>query len=1029
MPARDVASSKSASSSLSPAAFLEGGGEAAVLFQNPTWLAITVLEMVKEGLLVLRSHLEDSQKEKEISWEHPWVELQFFADSGAEQAVGARPAPEIRARERETFLALRKRSSRQRFLKVFDVLTSSCAAGPEGAPVKASSRRKAAASAAQSPFLVGRVAAPRAERAAMIRSELAAQVADLLDDALTFTSFLGGGYDVHVAAEFHPLTTQHEPGAGERPFYPLVLGVVFHPLPGDEGELPTPGVWNREERGEFWDSLFSRLDGRIVGLMAELQAEAGEAGTHEKTPLPSASPKPDKVVVPQRRVSIMSPVPMPRSVAKDAAGWALVRGLGRMFGGYRQIPDYDLMGRLSTEEAERLFWEALREKLEDEEVRYEEAREGSRTVFTLQGWNERETRQFWDAFVKSLNKGQNGPGIAVQPAGIEAGNYFDRQSRKAAVATRLVLWPEEALKDEDGDSFAQAPVRFRGEGSPGYMALLRRHGQKPFFADGWLWIPREGEREGFRIGGLSTLLFPEGRAAIERIKRRELDDYETRLNRIFQEPSLFKDEDERTIRELQAAIRRVKTWLKTLTTYDCMDLVLCIFEAFHRQRDSWIAEQVTLRDGRRIRTTPWRVIVLEPEELRSRLDPGRKWGQNWRNLLFEKLEALTTFERQTRTVIGRKVDVGDRFLMRVLDGFRGSDESTLSETDPGMGLTRALKRANAFPIDAFFAVVSTDFMERLITWAVDENGVVRWGIDAAKAAERAALSADPQNVQEARSVAREINKEARQRPYYDHSPRLLTFGNLEEWPLEWRIFAHLLLQEATPNFETTREARGGTERRRLKPNPLGGKHRLVPLRGGPAYYLSCNGSLGRGYQLKRWMNQAGFIKEPGNREAMEAFAHFLECLRGFQKSLGLRFELLSGSGGRALIDDEAMEFLESLEETPAQAHKLLMRFYLPADLEKRLRDRLAEAGIDALDEGEEELVKVLQEEQARAQEVISPTQLRDARKRAGLTQAELGDMVGVSQQVIGYWEKAVKPIPIERQRELQEALKGHFEEG
>ncbi|CAN5277918.1 hypothetical protein BH09SUM1_BH09SUM1_31730 [soil metagenome] len=963
----------------------------AAYISSPSWMAVAVMELLREGLIVLRAHLED-QQEVQITWDHPWIELQFFADweqhirtRSAEGEV--RPAP----REGESFLGLKRRSSRQRYLQIFDALTVE------------PGRRKGGRSSG--PFLAGRIEMSRDSIASQgPRSEHLAVVANILRDSLTFTNFLDEAYDVSIAAEFHPLMQEDE----DRAYYPLVFGVVFHPQQGEENSLPTPASWSPEMRSDFWENLLRRLDINIMNL-----AERESNGA--LTP----SPKPDKVVAPLRRVSVMSPVPIPRSLAKDAAGWALVRGLGRMFGGYRQIPDLDLQGRAATEEAESLFWKSLKQRMETHKIKYEQSREGSRTILTMKDITEREARHFWEGFAKSLNKGEKGPGLHISQAGFETANQYDKHHKKVATATRIVLWPEEALKASD--DWPLPPVRFRNEGSPGYMDMLNKHGQRPFFADGWLWIPREGEREGFRIGGLSTLLFPEGRTAIERLKNKELEDYETRLNRIFQEPSLFQDEDERTIRELQSAIRRVKQWLKTLTTHDCMDLVLCIFEAFHRQRESWIAEELTLREGRRVRTTPWRVICLDPEELRSRLDPGRKLGQNWRNLLFEKLEALTTFERQTRTVVGRKVDVGDRFLMRVLDGYRGSDEQNLSESDPGMGLTRALRRANAFPIDAFFAVVSTDFMERLITWAVDENGVVRWGIDAAKAAERAALSTDPDAGKAARIIGQEVRQDARDRPYYEHSPRLLTFGNLQEWRLEWRIFAHLLLQETTPNFEPVRGERGA-QKRRLKPNSLGGKHRLVQ-RGGD-FYLSCNGNLGRGYRLKHWMNQAGFIKEPGSKEAAESFTFFVECLAVFQLSLGLRMELTPASG-KPLFDDAAVKSLRAYRSHPYTAHPLNMKFYLPADLEKRLRDRLAEAGIDALDEGE--APPEIEGADARANNLITREQLRIARKKAGMTQADLGGRLAVSQQIVGYWEKGVKPIPMERQKELLEILQDNLE--
>ena len=713
--------------------------------------------------------------------------------------------------------------------------------------------------------------------------------------------------------------------------------------------------------------------------------------------------------------SVMSPVPVPRAAVKGAASLSLVRGLGRMFAGYAKVPDLDLRGKTASEEAEKLFWLRLTTYLDtlcanDEEplCRWERRAFGPRSTLILEGLQLAHTESEWRRMTRTFNKGSGGPGLDVASPHFTSHNRL--QSGQAIVETRVLLWPEESLRDADG--WPIPPVRFRNEGSPGYTSLLERHGPRPYFADGWLWIPRGHEREGFRIGGLPTLLFPEGRAALEKVKHQELINYETQLNRVFRNPSLFHDEDSRVIQDLTAAIRRIKAWLRELSVYEIgHDIVLCIFEAFYRQRDAWMDQKIALHDGRLIDTTPWRIIRLDPEDLRVRLDPRHGWGPNWRGRLHQKLEALTTFERQTRSRIGRKIDVGDRFLGRVIDGRAGIEEGSAPDADPGLGLTRALKRAGAYPIDVFFVEVSVDFMERLVTWAVDDKGVVHWGIDAAKAAETAALIADPADKHEARQRGKAVREDLQTKPYFHHSPRLLTVGNLEGWPQTRKLLAYALLQEVTPNFEIVKDAKGKPRKRR-HPNHLGGRHKLITI--DSRNFVACNGKHDHGYRLRTWIDKAGHKKHRGPREGKQAFADFVDDLRGLHEALELCLQLKNDDRRT----EEVLEALDSFKIRPSKYDTVVLHAYLPVDLENRLRDRLAEAGIDAIDEGE--LVPPLAS--TTDTDDLQPAEIQAARKRKGWSQAELARQVGVSQQMIGYWESGKKSIPADRQARLNNLL-------
>jgi DNA-binding transcriptional regulator YiaG len=810
--------------------------------------------------------------------------------------------------------------------------------------------------------------------------------------------------------------------------YPLVIDAIerraYYPLsvmiPVHYWETPPWAAGDEAER-YFWDATFELIAG-AYDLLREM----------EQRSTPGAAPGARGGVVgavppPERRRSVMGPIPMPRDVPRDANALALTRGLGRMFTEYHTIPDLDLEGDVATSQAVDLFWEMLEQALSQaiprtrKGVPWERTEEDGKTVITLRGMAEADARQLWGTIINTMNKGSGGPGLRVAAPAFEPKSYFDIETRQAAKETRIVLWPDEVLKDEDG--WPVSPVRFRSEGSPGYLALLDQHGSRPFFADGWLWLPRGGEREGFRIGGLPRLLFPEGRAAIERLERRNLEDSESRLSRIFHQPSLFQDDDARMVRDLQVAVRRVKRRLRTLTVYEVStDLVLSIFEAWFRQRDEWINERMTLRDGRVIETRPWRIIRLEPDEIRIRLDPGDRWGHNWRNQLFEKLEALTTFERQTRSRAGRKIDVGDRLLMRVIDGRRGVEEGSAPDTDSGLGLTRLLKRAGAFPIDAFLAEVSIDFMERLVTWAVDEQGVVHWGIDSAKAAQQLALHASPQDAKAAQEAARSKREEVRSKPYYEHSPRLLTLANLENWPWERKNLAYTLLQEVTPHRQAVRTKEGATRTRRAR-NVLGGKEALVTIDGQD--YVACNGSMGNGYRVETWIDKVGY-KRRSEGGVGQCFADFVRDLRALLEAIGLRIELKrpprtgdEPPASPARADREALTALEGYLGKPSEAYSLRLRLFLPMDREDRLRRRLAEAGIDAIDEEEEDSFSVISPQSS---DGLSAADVRKARVDLDWKQTDLARAVGVSQKEISMWESAKKAIPRDRIAQLREIL-------
>ena len=824
-------------------------------------------------------------------------------------------------------------------------------------------------------------------------------------------------------------------------YFPIVTGLVIAPGEGGllvyspEAEDPlekasedaataamnavNPETWSESDRADLWKFLLEDTPKNLLAAFGVPEENAAEIAAPETPPTTSAialkpvgAPSPERMEEVERRRSVMSPYPLPRTLAKEAHTLALNRGLGRMFGSASKIPDLDFQGEAALVEAEALFWAALEDHLEKAlagrrpPVSWQkETRSDGKTTIVFLGLQEDEVRTLWSSALRGMNATEKGPGLEVAVPTFKSENYFDQATRQVRIETRLVLWPEDHLRTREGDPLP--PVRFRSERSPGYLDLLDRQGPRPFFADGWLWLPRGNEREGFRIAGLPRLLFPEGRKALERLARKGKGEHEAELNRLLREPSLFRDVDAKVVRDLRRAIAKTEAWLKELSVYDTRDLTLCIFEAWHRQRDAWFREAVVLEDGKEVSTKPYRIIRLDPEDLRLRLDPKAAAGDNWRGRLFKRLEALTTFERQTRDRKGRKVDVGDRLVERIIDGFRGVDEEKTPEQDTGLGLTRRLKKAGGIPSRSFYAVVSVDFMERLVTWAIDEKGAVRWGLEAAKAAERAALVASPEKPKEARQVAQEKRSESKGKPYFDGSPRLMSLSNLEDWPQDVKDLAHVLLQEVT--------------------------HKKGEKRLDGRDFVACAGSHGKGYTVRAWVMKWGsHLLRTGPRGGVQAFTGFLEALRFLSShdTLNVKVELRPPRKRgethfqKSKWNGDALAVLGSYGDNPPAVYDLKLIPYLPEDLEDRLRKRLSEDGIDGVDE-DEAGASVFTPSVPGG---LSPADIRGARKRAGWEQAELASKVGVSRVAVSYWENAKKPVPKDRVARLREVLGPYLEE-
>lgn len=800
--------------------------------------------------------------------------------------------------------------------------------------------------------------------------------AHLPRELLTFTATRenGSGYTGTLAGRVLPLVVDAAEG---RTYFPVVVGLHLSP-PGEpsEGDTLDPRGWTQGERATLWTSVLDLLQ------HAEEHPSLASVGRAPLLPPPDFREAPPEVLR-----SIMSPVAIPQVPIRSSHFGALQRGIGRAFAGYAKIPDLDLDGRDALDAAQRLFWPLLEEHLDREAPGWTRVREQGRAIYTLPGLDLSRAKKLWRAVTTALNKDngtpEGGPGIRVVDP--EFQHTTLQQAGRSAPAIQLILWPETSLRDELG--WKIPPVRFRRESSPGYLSILEDHKDKPYFSSGWYWQPQGKTLEGFRIGGLPMLLFPEGRDAIARLEERKIQDIDTELNRIFYQPSLFRDEEQITISRLQEAIRRAKNSILKLQTYDWTDLYCCIFEAFARQKDAWYQERVVLPDGSEVETRPYRVLSLDPQDLRLRLDPNRQWGQNWRGKLMLRLEALATFERQTRDQKGNVIDAGDRLIQRILDGRQGIQEGNVPDDDPGLGLTRLLRASGAIPSDTFFVSVSPDFMANLFTVVSDIRGLPAWGLDAVKAIRQKAL-ADGKTDREASRLAAETRKRVR-KPFYEHSPRLQSVANLKGWKPQRKHLANVLLME---------------------------RHGDTASLGGGEFH-PCNGRSGSGYKVRTWMDKAGYERQKGPRGSLRALGKFLDDLAAFVDTLGIELRIRRGPQETRQV----LEVLQVYRESPNEVQDLVLQVFLPTDLERRLREILAAAHIEAIDSHEEPALLF----RPPGTDRLTPAQVRTARKRAGWGQDELAQRLGLNQANISRWERGKKPIPEKYEAHLRSVL-GHF---
>jgi DNA-binding transcriptional regulator YiaG len=170
-------------------------------------------------------------------------------------------------------------------------------------------------------------------------------------------------------------------------------------------------------------------------------------------------------------------------------------------------------------------------------------------------------------------------------------------------------------------------------------------------------------------------------------------------------------------------------------------------------------------------------------------------------------------------------------------------------------------------------------------------------------------------------------------------------------------------------------------------------------------YVACNGAGGRGYKIQTWMERCGYDIQEGSGKALEDFITDMEALI---ETLKLRIDVGRQRGGL----DNTRRDLRGLQADPDSAVGTLLRAYIPADLEDRLRAQLAaRAHIDACETDEET-----------APGWMCGSELRSARRHAGLRQKALADALGVSKMMVSHWEQGTRAIPTARMAEIEAIL-------
>lgn len=179
-------------------------------------------------------------------------------------------------------------------------------------------------------------------------------------------------------------------------------------------------------------------------------------------------------------------------------------------------------------------------------------------------------------------------------------------------------------------------------------------------------------------------------------------------------------------------------------------------------------------------------------------------------------------------------------------------------------------------------------------------------------------------------------------------------------------------------------------------------------------YVSCNGSQGFGYCIKTWMDKTGYLRRQGRKgEFNVCVRDFVADLKELVRSVGLKVRFKKNDDSKT---EDVLLILASYGGRIKKDFNPVLKMFLPSDLEEKLKQRLSEEGIDAVDD----LPDILH--RTNIPDGIIPAQLRTLRKKAGMTQNELGKRLQVSTNLVSLWERGKKPIAIHHTEQLRKLL-------
>lgn len=492
-----------------------------------------------------------------------------------------------------------------------------------------------------------------------------------------------------------------------------------------------------------------------------------------------------------------NPQPIPKAALYDypaTPGDVVAKALAQVFNepAVMDIPDLSLDGELATQEAERLFLVALRERLEKWWAgKWRESLEttGER-IFDVDGAGTKEAEEDWASASKRMNKEQGGPGVEVKAK---------PTMEPRAGGVRLII-P------------AVRPVaRFRTAEMERYVALReeRRATGKPYFREGAVCFMVGDQEESWTLGGQGAYLFQSLRNLTKLRDQTNIEDFSRVLAHMRAggwQPPLIGDPI--TPEKVESSIYQAQLNLSRMSKFDrWLWSLQAILRAFWPQRDHWARQELALPDGRVVKTPMYHLIRLDPYHLK---DLFAFEGQNWRGQLWDHLEVLAMLQRGRFTRKGRRIELGETMVRNMVDGLTGEEALPIT-AGRDFGLVRVLREAGALPLDAFFLELSPAFLDFFYAWEFDQaTGKVHWGSAAItmktkrKRAELRAQGVKGLAIQvEVKTYRREEEAKA---AYYAPPAFLQAVASWEKWPdKRWKLADFAMVTQGRAHGPTVRE--------------------------------------------------------------------------------------------------------------------------------------------------------------------------------------------------------------------------------